>query len=75
MVVVVVVVVVQRLRGWDEWSAMEVLGFEGGLVLLIAGARDQEKDQECLRSGWERLGRGNFPLMEEKGQVMSRGCR
>ena len=71
----VVVVVVQRLRGWDEWLVMEVLGFEGGLVLLIAGVRDQERDRECLHSGWKRLGRGNFPLMEERGQVTSRGCR
>ena len=71
----VAVVVVQRLRGWDEWSAMEVLGFEGGLVPLTAGARDQERGRECLRSGWERLGRGNLPLMEERGQVTSRGCR
>ena len=71
----VVVVVVQRLRGWDEWLVMEVLGFEGGLVLLIAGVRDQERDREYLRSGWECLGRGNFPLMEERRQVTSRGCR
>ena len=54
--VVVVVVVVQRLRGWDEWLVMEVLGFEGGLVPLIAGVRDQERDRECLHSGWEHLG-------------------
>ena len=54
---------------------MEVLGFEEGLVPQIASARDQERDQECLCPGWGRLGRGNFPQMEGKGQVTSRGCR
>ena len=54
---------------------MEVLGFEGELMPLIAGVRDQGRDRGCLRSGWERLGRGNFPLMEGREQVTSCGCR
>ena len=54
---------------------MEVLEFEEGLVLQIADARDQERDQECLGLGWGRLGRGNFPQMEGRGQVTSHECR